>query len=140
QGPCCLQFALLQANEAQQPEWIGTKENTVQFPEEHLALFGQVLGQRLTLLRHKEQTGLKIVDPAETLLIAQRLVKQKALFQQRTGLFVLSLRGGGAGPFSIAMALPPAVAQILEAGSSLLQPCMGQHKLTPGEGDSAQSI
>src|SRR5215467_15106654 len=54
--------------------------------------------------------------------------------------FELSLFYSGACPFSNAQTLPPAFAQVLETGSSLLQPRMGQLKLTPSERDSAQSI
>src|SRR5215472_12466166 len=54
------------------------------------------------------------------------------------GLCVLSLFGSGTRPFCRALAQPPAIAQVLEADYRSLQVGLGQHKLTPGAGDTPQ--
>src|SRR5258708_15505060 len=138
QGTCRLQLALLQVDESQQTERIDAEGSIAPFPKVGQALLGQLLGARLVLLLYKEQARLQVAHPAKALRIAQRLVEQQALLQQCMGLFVLPLFGGGARPFGRALALPPAITQFLEAGCSFLQMGLGQHKLTPGTGDTPQ--
>src|SRR5712692_2504830 len=74
-----LQFALLHVDESQQPEWIGTVEDVIQFPKSSQTLLGQLLCECLILMRHKEQTCLQETYPAKALLIAQFLVECEAL-------------------------------------------------------------
>src|SRR5258707_10301321 len=110
QGTCRLQLALLQVDESQQTERIDAERSVAPFPKVGQALLGQLLGACLVLLLYKEQARLQVVHPAKALYIAQLLVEQQALREQCTGLFVLPLFGGGARPFGIALASPPAVA------------------------------
>src|SRR5215469_4969013 len=135
-----LQLALLQMDESQQTERSGTVEGSIQFLKAHKTLLGQVLGECLILLRHKEQTCLQEAHPCKALLITQFLVECEAPFQQCMGLLELPLFRSDACLFGRALALPPAVTQFLVEGGSLLQARMGQHKLTPDAGDRAQSI
>src|SRR5215467_14271179 len=135
QGTCCLQFATFQVHESQQTEWGGTIEGAVQFAEVCQALLSQLSSEYLILLPDKEQVRLQAAHPAKAHPISQRLVERKTLFQQCPRSLVLPLFGSGTCPFGRARALPPAVAEFLEAGRGLLQARMGQGKLTPDASD-----
>ena len=71
QGTRSLHLALLQVDESQQTEGSGTVEDVVLFAEVRQALFGQLLGEQLVLLRDKEQICQQEAHPAQALLIAQ---------------------------------------------------------------------
>src|SRR5260370_7513384 len=131
---------MLQVDEYQQTGRSGTVEDVVLVPKVSQALFGQLLGEGLVLLRYKEQICQQEAHPAKALLIAQLLIEQETLREQSMGLFELTLFHSDARPFGRALALPPAVAQLLEAGCCLLQPRMSQHKLTPEAAPTCSSM
>src|SRR5260370_28726853 len=99
QGTRLLQLAMLQVDESQQTERSGTVEDVVLFPKVSQALFGQLLGERLVLLRYKEQICQQEAHPAKALLIAQLLIEQATLREQSIGLVELTLFHSDARPF-----------------------------------------
>src|SRR5579884_244710 len=138
QGTCRLQLAVFQVDESQQTERLGAVEGAVEFPKVCQALLGQLPGTRPILLRDKEQACLQVAHPAKTHLIIQGLVERETFREQCPCPLVLSLFGGSTRPFGRALALPPAVTQLLKAGDCLLQPCMGQCKLASDARDSTK--
>src|SRR5258708_2320137 len=82
QGTCRLQLALLQVDESQQAERIDAETGVAPFPTVGQALLSHLLGERLVLLRDKEQVRVQVAPSAQALSIAQRLVELPALLPQ----------------------------------------------------------